>query len=531
MDYSGPDLQKKELGYPHLALLANLRRLSEIDNVVEGSFIHSLVFREVFPASFDQYGSSTKRKYKKDGSDFLDDIRDALSGPCSRERVKQFLTRNAAEFLMLEKNKTPAKQLKLYAVGSILLETYRRSEASEQQPAAVGIQQGASQLLSSLLPDDDDDYDIHRQTEEFISSFHAQQTSDVTMSSEGSYASACDDDDLDFSSPEFCRSYLASSHVSEELREQYEAARRDIILNDILPGRVGDVELSMEQLSILCNYDRNDSDEYKISYRKWLAHVSCREGITQAAVDRILKDHRRFKFQIDHKDLPTTAKTLLKISPEDTRFITMRDIYGPVVVGRGTQKTASYMHLGILNSLLLRSPGVVKKWHYINIMRTVHTLFPDFLPDAMQAVIGLHKGEEYDPELIEKWNNLPKPDPSKKRKLVLEIHGHIDGVKWFENSTQADEITGECVKTTSLGPFVIGVMQATKSAVNTKEFVRDFVYELRKLADQEMSGLDFKVTITTCVSNFIPLYIICVRNEHVLIFHFRFHDLLHDCID
>lgn len=123
-----------------------------------------------------------------------------------------------------------------------------------------------------------------------------------------------------------------------------------------------------------------------------IGHISVREGITHEALTRILKDLHKYHVQIDYKDLPTTSKTLLKITPDDTKHVTIRDIHGPYSIGRGREKTGSYLHVGILKSLLLQSCGMVSKWQYVNTMRVVYTLFPDFIPEELYEVIRPQKG-------------------------------------------------------------------------------------------------------------------------------------------
>jgi hypothetical protein len=112
-------------------------------------------------------------------------------------------------------------------------------------------------------------------------------------------------------------------------------------------------------------------------------------------------------------------------------------------------------------------------------------------------------------DLVDHWLSLPPPPDDKiiKRELVLKIHGHIDGVKWFENSIQPkgvpilatlvgieDLISKKSVKIANLDPFVVGVMQQS-SPTDTKEFVRDFVYELRRLGVRDPGERSFTVCI------------------------------------
>jgi hypothetical protein len=480
-----PIRDRRDLETEHIILLTNLERLSQSDNAEPGS---AKPFSELYPDFFEAKHYGTFRTYRAGAFKFLTKIRDAKDW----EVKKQLLTRKSVAFLLRDKaNVDVAKELELHLLGRSLSDHYHRvdEDGQEQSNVTSNGPSSAASIPPGILPsEDEEDYDMHRQTEGASSNTNS----------------------VDLTSQEICGSYLESSHVSDELRKEYEGTVRDILMKDILPGRIGHVKLTQQQLSILCRSERTPNDDaVKYTGRRMLGHISTRERLTHATVTRILHDFHKYEIQLNYNDLPKMAKTLLKITTEDLRQVRIREIFGPVTVGRGAQVTAKYLHVWIGKSLLLKAPGIIRKWQYVNTLRVVYALFPDFIPEELKEVIRPQAGEEYDKNILEDWGNLPSADPSvEKRQLVLEIHGHLDGVKWFENSTQPkgvpilgrlvairDEVTGECVKTTTLAPFVIGVMQPFKTPVNTKDFVMDFVYELKRLLDKDMSGLSFKVSI------------------------------------
>jgi hypothetical protein len=499
-----PITKARNLYTEHVLILENVRRLSAVGTSPLG-------FDELYEGVYKSLSRRTKSRYRNDAFRLLTEIRTALQD-ADREEQKRLLPWNAVEFLLQQTHLESVKELNLLVLGRGLSDTYR-DEARQQQRQQLqnnppllpifDVQEGSSSTLSGLARDLADDYDIHRQMQGLAIVDDDEEMPPTTSGDDASSSH----NNVDFSSSaDFCRSYLASAHVSEEIRKQHEAAQRNVLLNK---RRLGHVQLTKEQISILCRSETDDDDEseYRIeNNRSLIAHISVREGLTQAAVTRILKDYHKHKVQFDYRELPTTAKTLLKITKEDIASMRIRDIYAPVNVGRGLEKTASYLHVGILKSLLLQSCGVVQKWQYINTMRLVYTLFPEMVPKELLAVIRPQPGEEYDKKILKDWSNLPEPDQTQKRKLVLEIHGHLDGVKWFENSLQPkgvpilgrlvgirDEVTGEYVKITTLDPFIIGALHLY-SKTSTKEFVKDFVEELRTLANEQLSEVSFKVS-------------------------------------
>lgn len=243
-----PDLKRLDLTLDHLALLSNLKELSTLDKADAGSLFH-LNFSNIDSDYLRDKHASTIGRHRRLGWEFLTEIRNAAKNSENSEVQKQLLTRSAVKFMLEDKNVVFSKQLKLHLLAKSLQADYIREDeeaARQLQRPPIIIHQGASGILSDLQRDDNDDYDIHRRAEEYISQFQQGEVVFASTSSAGST-----DDQIDFSTSEFCSSYLGSSHVSEELRQAFEEDQQDILLNEILPGGLGQVQLSTEQLSIL----------------------------------------------------------------------------------------------------------------------------------------------------------------------------------------------------------------------------------------------------------------------------------------
>lgn len=304
---------------------------------------------------------------------------------------------------------------------------------------------------------------------------------------------------------------------NDEVRDEYEQGRLIGLENEVLPRQIGQIDLSDEDLAIL---SRSENDP-KFSDKVILSHYAVWKRMPLQNTTHLLKLLHEYQVQIDLVKLPKTARTLLKITPSDIEGTKIYDIFAPVRIGAPPEKTASYLHLGLRNALLGKSCGLVAKWQYINTIRSIFVLFPELVPAELQELIRPQKGEEYDKDLLKYWASLSKKQPedndpssrasSSARSLVLQIHGHIDGVQWFINSTQPqgvpilarlvgirDEVSGESVKIPTLDPFVVGVMQKYQKT-DTKKFVSDFVNELKTLSDRRLSNLSFKVELVCMI--------------------------------
>jgi hypothetical protein len=246
-----------------------------------------------------------------------------------------------------------------------------------------------------------------------------------------------------------------------------------------------------------------------------MSHYAVWKNIALMNITDTLKLLHASQCKIDYNDLPTTSDGLLSISDDLVKRAPIRDIKEPIRIGRDREVTARYLNLGIKNALFGISCGLIYRWEYLMTMRIVVSLFPEFVPPEIRQAIGPQKGEELDPEVLKHWFSLPSAppeDPNNPRQLVLLIHGHIDGVQWFVNSTQPkgvpilgrlvgikEEVSGDKIKIPTLSPFVIGTLLPSRKKTNTKKFVMDFVEELVELNSPQRSGLSFKVQLVCMI--------------------------------
>jgi hypothetical protein len=164
-----------------------------------------------------------------------------------------------------------------------------------------------------------------------------------------------------------------------------------VLEHEILPGSMQRLALSDTQLAMLSRSEANPSFDFRTLY----ASYSCDVKTAQANITKFLKTVHRYKVIMSYEDLPQTAKTLLKIDRQDTYYIRIREIKGPVTVGRAPKKTASYMHLGVERGLLGTSCGLVSKWQYVNTLRNVYTIFPELIPHELYGLIRPQPGMHY----------------------------------------------------------------------------------------------------------------------------------------
>lgn len=334
------------------------------------------------------------------------------------------------------------------------------------------------------------------------------------------------------------------TEASEEVREEHEARQVYQVLNEVLPEKIGTVQLTPQVIAMLVRQfsaaDDDDSEDARhsgknLSFTRIVQHVAASRHWTQDDLTMLLRHLHECKPQINYKTLPKTGKGLMATTRRNTEGTTFWErrrrplAYGengddirlieagpPHAVASKKKVVGEYMHFGIRDALLVKSPGLVEKWKYLSTMRLIYALFPELIPLEIYDAIGPKAGEEYDKKMLLHWDSLPKPseeirEGSDERDLVLQIHGHIDGVQWFRNSIVSkatpilgrlvgikDRASGKSIKIPTLDPFVIGVMQS-KNKVDTKEFVKDFVEELVHLSDPSRSKLSFTVEMTAMV--------------------------------
>jgi hypothetical protein len=271
---------------------------------------------------------------------------------------------------------------------------------------------------------------------------------------------------------------------------------------------------------------RDDGRPDRYSIRRLSAHWAVRWGSKQNAMTDFC---HLFKGQYPEifGDLPLTGKTLMKTQPTD--HIKIRPIHGPDPAPKKTtqknkkktktkntkKKTSTtapelapepppdpapdsehtvekvlageYMHLGIEEGVLGTSIGCVHWYEHVNLLRRVHLVHPDLLPQQILDAIKPRDGDEFEDEVRENWVFEPVGE---REPVEIEIHVNIDGVQWYKNSSvKGVPILGRIHavrnKSTRITipqnkPFIIGLFKMVGKP-DIQDFLADFIAELREL--------------------------------------------------
>jgi len=443
-----------------LVLLRNLEFIISKANQAGGQAFKEMTLRE-----FRDLAAGSKSRIKNKAKTFLENLRRG-----NREERRQFLTFHGARYLLRNpENEELARDLHLHDLAE---ETIRKRQDEDER-------------IQNLLSTDPE-------CQRLAAAARCSSSSSLV----GASSSSVMDD------------FAGAGAGGGFSREDIERGVQQVLLEEVLPEQIGRIKLTEDQLDIL---SRAEVITPKFSFRRLLSHFAMWKNTPLMTMTDLLKLLCANQCEIDYDTLPETADTLLKISDELLSRTKIRSIKTPSVPGRQAIVTAEYLHLGIEHALMGRSAGVIDRWHYLNTMRTVVSLFPEMVPPEIREAVGPQLGEEYDVGLRKRWLSLPEVDPQMHRELVLLLHGHIDGVDWYKNTNKSkgvpilgrlvgirDDASGASIKTPNLKPFVVGAMKLAR-ATNTKDFVEDFVHELAKLANPARSGLSFKVQLVCMV--------------------------------
>lgn len=452
----------------HVVLLRNLQLIHNEEHKIWSDDCSGwTVFREVV---YDEYKHqvSDRRKgvIQKGAVAFLKGLQDLGS---TEEKRRYLTTRGAKYALSTEENRKLSRELLIYNIAEDTEAAYqeerqRQLNTCSTDPECLAFAAACSSSASSSS-----------------SIIHQQQPSSSFF------------DDL-------------VSAFSEDVREEHERRVQNVLQNDVLPDRIGSINLTEAQLEIL---SRSEYHAFHLTFKRLLSHFAVWSNSPLLHITALLKLINANKCVINYKDLPTTAAGLLKVN---TALIAPTSAIKPIrwalVPGRPKVVTGHYLHFGIEHALRAKSCGLLKKWQYLMTMRTVLAIFPELVPPEIRLEIGPQPGEEYDMGLLKHWYSLPPPPDQTNRRLVLLMHGHTDGVNLYQNSVQSkgvpilgtlvgivDEQSGESVKIPTLDPFLIGALKSATSKTNTKKFTKDFVKELVRLGDRTKSGLSYTVKL------------------------------------
>lgn len=261
----------------------------------------------------------------------------------------------------------------------------------------------------------------------------------------------------------------------EQLAEKISKLRAE---DDCFQTTLGQLKLDQNQIRAL---SRSGVKDLHFTWKRLNQHHATLKKIPNSTTDYLLSMMHAYRPTIKLEDyireIPKTARTLLKVPESERRKYQKRDVRGTRVGKtrnsiKKVRRAGTYMHFGVQQPLLVQSPGMVEKWQYINTWRLIYVLFPDFVPAELLPAIAPKRGEEYERDLLVPWDKLPKPDPEKTKDLVLHIHGHIDGVQWFKDTNEGSGVpilgrlvavenkkSKQILKIPNLEPFVVGVMQ------------------------------------------------------------------------
>lgn len=446
--------------------------------------------------AFRKLHPSSKSRRKKLMFKFLQDIR-----MHTREgKVDKFLKKGARQFLSNIAHKELVRELDLNDVLNQLQQKHFEESSRAMMHSNLNHQQSWLPFIDGITSvAAADNYDGFSPRGVFCEGFSSQDVVLEVSSEQHHQQQACDD---------------AAS----------DAMMLNFLENELLPDSIGTVVLSEAQVAVLSS--SNAPTTFAITYPRLMQHFAVAKLWPHSDIDAFLRMMQTLRpTGVEGEKFPKSSKTFLKIDPSEMAKTKTRSLLARVQVRnprhghREFQKTATYLHLGLKNALLAKSCGLVNKWQYVNTMRVIYTLFPDFVPQELLEIIKPQPGEELDRGILKNWGNLPPTDSVGKRNLVFWIHAHIDGVQWFNNSCQSkgvpilgrlvsieDEDSKERVKIPELDPFIIGVLHVLKPT-DTKQFVKDFVEELRELLFPRISQLSFKVS--ECKDCFRHMFSIC----------------------
>lgn len=480
--------RQKELQRNHLVFLRCLRNCGDDETSQHPS---TAVCIEKEDAAFRRLHTSSKSRRKREEFAFLQQIREHTRegnvDKVLKKGARQFLSNIAFKELVRELDLTDALNQLQQKHLEECDEARMHLNLNRRLPLTDGITDECS-----VAADSREGFSTSSSGGGFYDSFSSQQSTDIfsqdVMGVSSEHQQQADDD--------------AAS----------DAMMLNFLENELLPDSIGTVVLSEAQLAILSS--STNAPKFDIGHPRLMQHFAVAKLWPHEDINAYLAMMRALG-GVQGEKFPKSSKTFLKIDPRQLGKTRIRNIYprGPGIrrrhISGRDNKTATYLHLGLKNALLGKSCGLVYKWQYVNTMRTVYSLFPDFIPQEILELIRPQPGEELDRDILKHWGNLPRPptDSVGKTNLVFRIHAHIDGVQWFNNSTQSkgvpilgrlvsieDQDSKKMVKIPELQPFIIGVLHILKQT-DTKAFVKDFVEELRELRFPQVSNLSFKVNI------------------------------------
>lgn len=260
-----------------------------------------------------------------------------------------------------------------------------------------------------------------------------------------------------------------------------------------------------------------------LSFQRVLQHWCVEEHISHMAITRLLKLLHWYKPQyICYDTLPRTGRNLLKTSEsvqvakgrkekkrnwqninlleEDAHKIKILNIPCPDSPSK-LMEVGRYIHFGLEDAITGKSIGLIHRYHYRNLLRRIHTIKPELLPEMFLDITEPEADEPFDREKWAKWLFRDrKPDDFNQEPIVFDIRINADGAQWFESSyIKGTPILGKIVAVKTLSgkvhvkipynlakPFVIGIFQQTGGKPPIDQLFAETLNEMKKLHPSEL---------------------------------------------
>lgn len=181
--------------------------------------------------------------------------------------------------------------------------------------------------------------------------------------------------------------------------------------------------------------------------RDWLL----RSNVSLRKVDEFLQGIHKNKVILSYKDLPKTARTLLKMDntvlEADEEIVEMqgqapKNATKAAVAQFEKSKNGNFVYYGIERCLKMQTPGMVKREKYIRLLRMINAACPTALSSDLYRVAFAEELEiekrlqnaGFQPAPMDEFSN------ARPRTTLIVLKLHVDQVCPFKNSTQASTL-------------------------------------------------------------------------------------------
>jgi hypothetical protein len=241
-----------------------------------------------------------------------------------------------------------------------------------------------------------------------------------------------------------------------------------------------------------------------------LQHWAVTEDIPQNKLTRLLSLLHTFHPTLtirDYEFLPKTGRTLLKIPnarkkqfpPPQIKKMTATKLFR----GKKIEKyIGNYLHLGLEHAITGISCGLTHRFHYKNLLRRIHTVYPLLLPDQFLKLTRPEADEPFDMQTFNNWL-FKKEEFRTVEPLVFEVRINVDGVQWFISSKVSGiPILAKIVAIRTMSgktrvkipyhickPFIIGIYEQKSEKPRAGVLMEDTIEEMKRLhPDSLMPG-------------------------------------------